>query len=312
MLQYAPLYSKQINLFMKIVITGSLGHISLPLTQQLVKKGHAVTVISSKANKQQDIEALGATAAIGALEDTDFLTATFAGADAVYCMIPPNNYFDHSLNLTAFYRRVGDSYAQAIKASGVKRVVQLSSVGAHLSEGSGLILAHHAVEGILGSLPDIAITHMRPTAFYYNLFGFVNGIKNTGVMASNYGAGDVVAWVSPVDIATAIAEELETPLTGRKVRYVASEEITCNQVATILGGAIGKPDLKWVVINDEQMQESLTAIGMGAKIVADMVEMNACMHKGKLFEDYNRHRPTLGEDKLTTFAKEFAAAYNKL
>ena len=296
---------------MKIIITGSLGHISRPLTAQLIKKGHAVTVISSKADRQNEIEALGATAAIGALEDAIFLTATFTGADAVYCMIPPNNYFDHSLDLMAFYRQVGDSYAQAIKTSGVKRIVQLSSIGAHLSKDSGLILAHHAVENILGSLPGMAITHMRPTAFYYNLFPFINGIKSTGTMASNYGADDVVAWVSPVDIATAVADELETPLTGRKVRYVASEELTCNQVAAILGAAIGKPDLKWIVISDEQLQAGLKAIGMNPKMAAGLTEMNACMHRGELFEDYFKNKPTLGTTKLSTFATEFAAAYNK-
>jgi uncharacterized protein YbjT (DUF2867 family) len=72
---------------MKIVVTGSLGHISKPLTIELVEKGHQVTVISSKVEKQKDIEALGATSAIGTMEDVDFLTATFMGADSVYTMI---------------------------------------------------------------------------------------------------------------------------------------------------------------------------------------------------------------------------------
>src|SRR6185312_1030183 len=54
---------------MNIVLTGSLGHISKPLTQILVQKGHSVTVISSKAERQKDIEALGAKVAIGTMED---------------------------------------------------------------------------------------------------------------------------------------------------------------------------------------------------------------------------------------------------
>ena len=78
---------------MKIIITGSLGHISKPLTETLVQKGHAITVISSNSEKEKDIEALGATAAIGTMEDTDFLAATFTGADVVYCMVPPVNFF---------------------------------------------------------------------------------------------------------------------------------------------------------------------------------------------------------------------------
>ena len=73
---------------MKIIVTGSLGNISKPLTQLLVDQGHEVTVVSSDPQKQAAIEALGATAAIGSIADVNFLTKTFIGADAVYGMIP--------------------------------------------------------------------------------------------------------------------------------------------------------------------------------------------------------------------------------
>jgi uncharacterized protein YbjT (DUF2867 family) len=58
---------------MKITITGSLGNISKPLTKELVQKGHTVTVISSNAERQKEIEALGAKAAIGSMGDVNFL-----------------------------------------------------------------------------------------------------------------------------------------------------------------------------------------------------------------------------------------------
>src|SRR5688572_30240259 len=154
-------------MMMKVVVTGSLGHISKPLTKALVQKDHTVTVISSKPEKQKDIEALGATAAIGSLEDVDFLTATLTGAEAVYAMVPPN--FSEP-DQVAYYRRIGNNYAQAIQQSELKRVVFLSSYGAHLDKDTGLILGAHHVEGILNELSDVAITHLRPGYFYYNLF----------------------------------------------------------------------------------------------------------------------------------------------
>ncbi|HWZ04529.1 MAG TPA: hypothetical protein VNX40_13020, partial [Mucilaginibacter sp.] len=203
--------------------------------------------------------------------------------------------------------------------SGVKRVVHLSSIGAHMDKNSGLILAHHNVEVILDKLTDVAITFMRPVGFYYNLFGFVPMIKNTGLIASNYGAGEMLVWVSPIDIAAAVAEELETLLTtagddqiGRKVRYVVSDELTGNETASILGAAIGKPDLKWILISSEQMQGGLVANGMNPKIAAGMAEMFAAQHSGELTADLYRNKPAvLGKVKLTDFAKEFAAVYNQ-
>jgi uncharacterized protein YbjT (DUF2867 family) len=240
---------------MKIVVTGSLGNISKQLTKELVQKGHTVTVISSKPEKQKDIEALGAIPAIGLLEDVQFLTTKFTGADAVYSMVPPANYFDHTLDLKAHVHQIGNNYAQAIQQSGVRRLVHLSSIGVHLEKDTGLILAHRDVEVILSKLStDVAITFMRPTAFHYNLFAYLPAIKNTGMMAANYGAADKIVWVSPADISAAIADEIVTQIVGRKVRYVASDELACNEVASILGAAIGKPDLKWIIITDEQTQ----------------------------------------------------------
>ena len=69
---------------MKITITGSLGNISKPLAKLLIAAGHQVTIVSSNAGKTADIEALGATAAIGSVADAGFLAKAFTGADAVY------------------------------------------------------------------------------------------------------------------------------------------------------------------------------------------------------------------------------------
>ena len=298
---------------MKIVLTGSLGHISKPLANELIQKGHSVTVVSHNPERQKDIEALGAGAAIGTFENAEFLTNTFKGADAIYCMISAggNAYFDQGFDLMAYTQSLGKIYKEAIERSGVKRVVFLSSIGAHTDKGNGILAFYNHLENILKELPpDVSITFMRPVGFYYNLFGFIQTIKTQGVIATNYGGDIKKPWVSPIDIAAAVAEELTTPFNGRKVRYVVSDEVSCNELATLLGTAIGKPDLKWVIIPDEQLLNGMIAAGMNPKIAAGLVEMNAAGHTGKLYEDYDRHRPILGKVKLTDFAKEFAAVYN--
>jgi uncharacterized protein YbjT (DUF2867 family) len=298
---------------MKIIITGSLGHISKPLTGELVQKGHSVIVISSKPERKEDIEVLGAKAAIGTVEDVHFLTSVFAGADAVYCMLPPGGIFsDPDFDVMRHADKVVNNYVQAIQKSGVKKVVYLSSIGAHTDKGNGILAFHYNAENSMKKLSaDIAITFMRPVGFYYNMLGFINGIKAEGVIASNYGAEDMIPWVSPIDIATAVAEEIGSSFTGRKVRYVVSEEITCNEAASILGTAIGKPDLKWIVISDEQLLNGMKAFGMNASLAEGFVEMNAAQHNGTLFEDYYRNKPAFGKIKLKDFAREFAVAFSQ-
>lgn len=298
---------------MKIIITGSLGHISKPLTKELVQKGHSVTVISSNLERKQEIESIGASPAIGSLHDVKFLTKTFTGADAVYTMVPPGNYFDPNLDLLAYYQALGQNYAQAIQHSGVKRVVNLSTIGGNLAEGNGILKGAHEVEQILSALPTgIAITHMRPNSFYYNLLGYIPMIKSIGIIAANYGGDHIIPWVSPIDIAAAVAEELTTPFEGRKARSVASEDLSGNETARILGKAIGQPDLKWVLVSDEETLNGLLTVGMNPEIAAGLVEMYAALHSGLLAQDYYQNKPTvMGKVKMSDYAKEFAIVFKQ-
>lgn len=297
---------------MKIIITGSLGNISKPLTKALLEAGHTVTVISSRPQKQDEIEARGALAAIGSIEDKTFLTRAFQGADLAYCMVPPGNFRNPDFDIAAHLDRITSNYFDAILANGIRRVVHLSSIGAHMDRGSGMIGLHHQVEAKFRTLPDsVAITTMRPAGFYYNLFAFIPVIKAMGAIQANYGEGDICPWVSPLDIAAAVAEEIEASPEGRTIRYVASEVCSCNEIAGILGAAIGKPDLTWQLISDAEMLDRLKGAGMNLVIAQGLVEMNASIHSGRLVEDYFRHQPALGKVKLQDFAQDFAAAYDR-
>jgi uncharacterized protein YbjT (DUF2867 family) len=293
---------------MKIIVTGSLGNISKPLATALVQQGHTVAVISSQPERRAAIEALGATAAIGSLADASFLAATFAGADAVYAMVPPNY---GEADSRAYFQRIGRHYAQAIQQAGVRRVVHLSSWGAHRDHGTGGILGSHDVEEILAAVPGLTLTHLRPTSFYTNYYGFVGMIKGAGIMGANCVGDRKIALVHPRDIAAAAAEELAKPAAtaSRTMRYVASDERTQAEVAQALGAAIGRPDLRWVAFSDEQMRDNLLKNGLPASTAADIVDIYTSMSNGTLGEDYEQHKPALGTVKLEDFAKEFAAGF---
>lgn len=293
---------------MKIVVTGSLGRISKPLTEILTKQGHEVTVVSSKEDRRKDIEALGAKAAIGSIADVPFLIETFRGADAVYAMSPPD--FSKT-DMVAYQADNGRDYAEAIKASGVKRVVFLSSFGAHRSSGTGIIVGKYLAEKTLAALTGVAITTLRPTSFYYNFNSLAGMIKATGSISLNYGAGVPVPLVAPADIAAVAAEELVKPVApGYDVRYIASDERTGHQVAAVLGAAIGKPDLQWKLITDAQMQANLERAGLPAKLAHDLAEMYGGLYNGAMSEDYYQNKPAqTGKVKLEDYAKDFAALY---
>jgi len=293
---------------MKIIITGSLGHISRPLVEKLTAAKHDVTVISSNADRKSEIEALGASAAIGSVSDLAFVTNTFKGADVVYTMVPPT--FDAS-DWKQHIAGIGKIYALAIAASGVKNVVNLSSMGAHMPEGCGPVSGLYFVEQSLNALEGVSVKHLRPGFFYYNFFANIGMIKHMGIIGGNYGEGAKLVIANPADIADAAAEEiLALSFTGKSIRYIASDEKTTDEIASILGDAIGKPDLKWVNFSDEQTVGGMLQNGLPADVANNYAEMGAAMRSGEMASEYLENKPaTFGKTSFKAFAPVFAAAY---
>ena len=293
---------------MKFVVTGSLGNISKPLAEKLIAAGHEVTVVSSKADKTLQIEALGAKAAIGSVEDLDFLTKTFTGVDAVYTMVPP--HFG-AANWKQYIAGIGENYAEAIHGAGVKNVVNLSSMGAHMPDGCGPVSGLFYVEKALNGLAEVNVKHLRPGFFYPNFLSNIGMIKQVGIMGGNYGEGAKLVLVHPDDIADVAAEELQNlSFSGKSIRYIVSDEKTTNEVAAILGKAIGKPEIPWVNFKDEETFGAMLLAGVPEEIAKNYTEMGAAMRSGEMASDYNNNRPTVfGKTKLEAFAPVFAAAF---
>ncbi|MBS1599954.1 MAG: NAD(P)H-binding protein [Bacteroidetes bacterium] len=293
---------------MKFTVTGSLGNISQPLSKILINAGHQVTIISSNPSKKQEIEKMGAKAAIGSITDIGFLTKSFAGADAIYTMVPPNF---GAANYRQYIAEIGKNYAAAIKSSGITRVVNLSSIGAHLSQGTGPIAGLHDVEIELNALEGVAVKHLRAGFFYTNFLQDIGMIKSNNIIGNNYSAQARLAMVHPKDIAEAAAQELQQSFAGKSYQYVISDERKVSDVVKTLGTAIGKPALPWVEFSDEQSFGGMTNAGLPVPVAETFVEMGTAVRKGILWTDYDQNKPkSYGKTKLEDFANEFAEAFN--
>lgn len=292
---------------MKITISGSLGNIGRYLTQKLVTGGHQVTVISSNEDRKAAIEALGAKAAIGSVSDTDFLTTALTGADAVFAMTPPNMGGSNVISNTV---NAGKAFAAAITASGVPRVVMLSSIGADQATGNGPIASVHHIEALYQALENVSLTYLRAGLFYTNFNNDVPMIKGMGIIGANYPATLQVPVVHPEDIAAAAVQELQHTPAGKNVRYIVSDVRTPADFAAVLGAAIGKPELPWVEFTDEQSLGGMLQAGIPEELAKLYTEMGAGFRSGKLTADFFASgAPVDGTIKLEEFAKTYAAQF---
>lgn len=293
---------------MKIVLTGSIGRINQTLVPKLTHAGHEVTVISHQATRSSLIKVFRAPPAIGRLDDEAFLTKTFMGADVVYLMVTGIAASD---DLYTAAKRQADIYAAAIKAAGVKRVVNLSSVGADLGPEVGALYMYHIIEQTLTTaLPDVDLTFIRPTAMYYNLLSSVPTVKKSHRIYTNANLAVKNVWVAPVDVTTVLIKALTEPTPGQTVTYVASDEKTYLEVASALSQALKMPDLRVSQVPDEVMQDHLVTAGTPVAFAREYVKTVAYQRDHDFYADYRAHQPRLGDVKLADFAQVYAEDYH--
>jgi uncharacterized protein YbjT (DUF2867 family) len=294
---------------MKYVLTGSIGNISKPIAQHLLDAGHEVTVITSKSNNVEAIEQLGAKALVGSVEDVAFLTLAFAGADAVYLMIPPK--WDVKEWYT-YQQEVSRNYLAAIQANHLKKIMVLSSIGAHLGRGAGPIDGLAYLESKLNELSDIQAVYLRPSYFYYNFFNMIPLIKNMGIMGSNIPTDHNLVLTDISDISDIASDYLlNDKFNGKEILYISSDVKTLREVTSAIGKSIGKPDLTWVQFTNEQSLNGALQAGLSQTLAEGYTTMGAAISSNELEADYwkNKEKVAIGKVKLNDFVQQFTAAF---
>lgn len=291
------------------VITGSIGHISKRLVEGLVRAGKNVSVISSSASKAGQIEKLGAKALTGSVQQGSFVHEAFQGADVVYTMIPPNY---NTTDWRASQNEVAVNYANAIKALGIRYVVNLSSMGAHLPEGNGPVDGLYDSEQRLNAVPGLNVKHLRPGFFYYNFLELIGLAANAGILGANYGGGEQkLALVHTDDIAAAALDALlNLNFQGVSHQYIYSDLRTGPEIAATLGRAVGK-ELPWVQFTDEQQLQGMLQGGLPPVNAEALTQMGVSMRNGSMQEEILRAQPVKNAITLEAFAAEFREAWAK-
>jgi uncharacterized protein YbjT (DUF2867 family) len=295
---------------MNFVVTGAAGHVSRPLTELLLEKGHDVTVIGRNSQNLGRLVKRGATTAIGDMGDVLFLTETFMGADGVYLMIPPMWDSDDQKKQSIQY---AEKFSAAIRASGVKNVVFLSSYGAHRHNDAGAFSGLGLAEVVLNELKTVNVLSLRAGYFYSNLLLSLDLVRTAGHMGNMFAIPNgTFTVVDPEDIARVAAQALDTlNFKDHSYVYVISDLTGTDEIASLIGRQIGVPDLRWVKFPAKDFKRVLLSYGFAEGAANDYVEMFAALGTGLLFEDIQKTKPKIEGTSIEEFAKIWAAAYRQ-
>jgi uncharacterized protein YbjT (DUF2867 family) len=288
---------------MMIVITGASGNIGSKIAAHLLLQGQKVRCVARTAEKLKEFAGKGAEIAAISLDDAGSLIKAFSGADAVFAMIPPNYT---APDFRAYQNAIGASIAEAIEKSGVKFIVNLSSQGAHLPDGTGPIKGLHDQEVRLNKLKGVNILHMRPTYFMENLLANIDMIKNMGIMGSAIRGDLKFPMVATKDIAKFAAERLmKKDFTGTSVRdLLGQRDISMNEAAGIIAKKVNKPGIKYVQFSYEDTEKALTGMGFSADVSRLFIEMSKALND-QLIMDIPRTKENTTETPFEEFAEIF-------
>ena len=150
-----------------VTVMGASGNIGKRITELLLEAGEKVRALGRSADKLAPLESAGAEVLTGDAADDAFLTRAFSGADAVHVLLPSDL---QSPDYRATQDIQGEAITEAIRDTGVRYVVLLSSLGGELPDGTGPIAGLHAQEERLRRLRDANVLILRPGYFFENFY----------------------------------------------------------------------------------------------------------------------------------------------
>lgn len=292
-----------------ILVMGATGHIGSQIVTHLLANGKQVRCIARHFPNKEALR--GAELAQGDANNVSFLTDAMRGCSAVFTMIPPNTA---ATEVRYYQNKFGEVIAESIEEAGIKKVVNLSSVGADLESGTGPVLGLHDQEERLNEVTRADIVHLRPTYFMENLISHIPGIIS---MNKFYGTipGDIpMGMVATRDIAARAAFLLMNPeFTSHNIEYLLGErDLNFDDVARILGQAIKKTDLEYVEIPPQEMKNYLIGAGLSEDWADSINEMSTAFTNGTIAGTLQRDKMNTTATSIEEFAKTtFLDEYNK-
>lgn len=291
------------------VITGATGNTGHIVAKRLLEQGKSVRVIGRSAERLAKLSSVGAEPFVADLADKAGLTRAFAGAQAAYLMIPPDL---SSADFRAYQDRLTDAMISAVEQNEVKYVVALSSIGADKTEKTGPIVGLHILEEALKRISGLNTLSLRAGYFMGNTLPQVSVIQHMGVTAGPLRPDLKVPMIATRDIGVSAADALlHLDFKGFQTRELLGQrDLNYLEVTSIVGNAIGKPDLKYNQIPYEHFGGALQQMGASQSIAKLFMEMAEALNEGHVCALEPRSARNTTPTSFEQFvAEEFVPAY---
>jgi len=288
------------------VILGASGNTGSIIADSLLSKGKKVRVVGRDAGRLQRFVRQGAEAFAGDVSDAAALTKAFSGARAAYLLLPPAKSREDQ-------ERESNAIAKAVKESGLRYAVYLSSYGAQVPEGTGPVAGLHSSEEKLNAISGLNVLHLRAAYFMENNLASIGMIQGIGLVGNALLPDVKLPMIATRDVGDYVAQRLlQLDFSGKQTRELLGErDLSMTEATAVIGRGIGKPDLRYQQFPYDQVQQVLTDLGVPPKGAAMYIEMYKAINAGVLVPLEPRSPKNSTPTSIEQFVQDvFAAAYH--
>jgi uncharacterized protein YbjT (DUF2867 family) len=215
----------------------------------------------------------------GSHGDAGVVDRAFAGADAVFWVVPPD---PHAPSPGAAYSGFTQAAAQAFRVHGVGHVVGVSALGrgTPVAGRAGLVTASLGMDDLIAST-GVAYRALANPSFMDNLLRQVRSIRGEGVFTGTAAADRKAPAAAARDIAARAAGLLlDRSWTGAgSVPVLGPEDLSPQDMARIMSGVLGTP-VRYERQSLGDFGAALAGYGMGDAIVQGMADMMRAKDEG--------------------------------
>lgn len=260
------------------VVAGVTGRTGAATAEALLKQGQKVRVLVRDPAKGEPWVRRHAEVAVVDLTDEAALTKALTGMTGAYLLVPPA---PTATDYLADRARFTEHLVHAVKASGLKTVVLLSSVGAQHPAGTGPVVALNRAEKAFKGLTQ-SVTFLRPAYFLENWAAAFMPALETGELRFFGQTHTKFPQVGAHDIGEAAASALVAAAPGTNVIELAGRENwSVEEVAAVVHALLEAP-VKPVGLPVEQAKDALLAAGMNDNQATLFAELYQAMARGHL------------------------------
>lgn len=268
------------------IILGASGQVGSQVVRELHRNGEPV--IAVVRNRESPLPGDGVETRVADLFDGAALKEIFREGDTVFLLTPENPSSDDVIGNA---KKLLTGYHEAIRDSGIRKIVGLSSMGAQHPAGTGNLVMSFLLEHAFLDIP-VQQVFIRPAYYYSNWLGFAGIAQETGVLPSFLPVNLKIPMTAPSDVAGFIASVLmDSRKTESGILEITGPSLySPADVAGVFSDIFEKP-VTAHQIPPEQWKESLISAGFSDNASDNLIQMTQAVIDGKA-------RPGLPEEKI--------------